>query len=302
MLYAIVVVLVLIADQGVKYWTTVNIELNTGVLDFIPKFIQLRNIHNEGAAFGLFQNMRWVLVALTIVFVIVVIVALNRRLISGSFGRWMAVLVLGGAIGNCIDRVIHGYVVDTFEFVFKIFGKSFPVFNIADIFVTLGGILFCIYVIFHKEEEPAPVAVKGRGGSVVTKPARRRVSEESAPLELTENGERRARIRVSERPSAEAEAPQPSQPRSSEQTAQTSASGAPPRQRSKPQPQTRTAAAPPPRQTQKPAEARPAAKQSAPAPAQRRPAERPAPKPEPKPTVSSESFDLEDILNEFKDL
>ncbi len=152
MLYAIVAVLVLILDQGMKYWTTVNITLDTGVQELIPGFIQLRNIHNTGAAFGLLENTgwaKWLFIILTVVFVIVVIVALATKLIRGSFGRWTAVLVMAGAIGNCIDRLIYGYVVDMFEFTFI----SFPVFNVADIFIVVGGIAFCLYVIFHKDTE-----------------------------------------------------------------------------------------------------------------------------------------------------
>lgn len=146
MLYAIVAVIVLILDQGLKYWTTTNLALGEGVKALVPGVIRLTNVHNYGAAFGLMDSVsfaRWLFVILTVIFVIVVIVLVASKTIKGGFGRWMAVLVIAGAIGNCIDRVIHGYVVDMLEFEFM----SFPVFNLADVFITVCGILFCVYII-----------------------------------------------------------------------------------------------------------------------------------------------------------
>ena len=146
MLYAIVAVIVLILDQGLKYWTTVNIALDGTTRELLPGVVHLTNIHNSGAAFGLLDSVsfaRWLFVILTVIFVIVVIVLVAAKTIKGGFGRWMAVLVVAGAIGNCIDRVLHGYVVDMFELEFM----TFPVFNVADIFITVCGILFCVYII-----------------------------------------------------------------------------------------------------------------------------------------------------------
>ena len=149
MLYAIVAVLILILDQATKYWTTLNIALDTGTKDFIPGVVHFANIHNYGAAYGFLQNARWFFVILTVIFAAAVIVLLAIPVIKGKFGRWMVVVVLAGALGNCIDRLFLGYVVDMIELEFI----SFPVFNVADIFITLGGIAFCLYVIFHKDEE-----------------------------------------------------------------------------------------------------------------------------------------------------
>ena len=149
MLYAIVVVLLLIADQGLKYWVTVHVALNEGRQVLIPKVLDLMNIHNYGIAFSWLQNVpSWVFALIAAAFAVVVILALRRGMIHGAFGRWMAVLALAGAIGNCIDRVLSGYVVDMLAFAFW---KSFPVFNLADACLVVGGIAFCLYVIFHKE-------------------------------------------------------------------------------------------------------------------------------------------------------
>ena len=149
MLYAIVALLVLILDQAVKYWATVGIELNTGSTAIIPGVISLVNTHNTGAAFGFLQthNARWFFVAIAAVFAVVVILALWKNIIRAPLGRWSAVLVMSGAIGNCIDRVINGYVVDMFRLDFM----NFAIFNVADIFITVCGILFCVYIIFDED-------------------------------------------------------------------------------------------------------------------------------------------------------
>lgn len=162
MLYAIVVILVLIADQWLKYWVTANVVLNTGSKELIPGFIKLVNTHNEGATLSILQGARWFFVVLAVVFTVAVVVALAKRIIRGPFGRWTAVMVLAGAVGNGIDRVIHGYVVDMFQLEPK-FLSWFGIFNIADIFITIGGILFCFYLIFGgRKEESAHVKKSGR--------------------------------------------------------------------------------------------------------------------------------------------
>ena len=157
MIYAIVVVLVLIADQAMKFWTTKNILLGAvgdACADLIPGVVHITNVHNYGAAFSILQNARWALILVTVIFVAAIIVLISREVIHTPFGRWTSVLVMAGAIGNCIDRILYGYVVDMFEFEFF----SFPVFNVADIFITVCGILFCIHLILHNEPEAVKAA------------------------------------------------------------------------------------------------------------------------------------------------
>lgn len=184
MLYAIVAVIVLIFDQAMKYWTTLHLELNTGVKELIPGLIHLRNYHNTGSAFSMlgdWAGARWLFLIVTVLFAVLVILALAKKLITGKFGRWMALGILAGALGNGIDRMLYGYVVDMFQFGFW---KSFPIFNVADIFITVCGVLFCVYIILHKDPLSAPdkqAVRKGPGGSVTTKPAPRRVEKPAAP-------------------------------------------------------------------------------------------------------------------------
>lgn len=146
MLYAIAMVCILILDQAMKYWTILNIVPDEGVKAFIPGVVELVNVHNTGAAFGLLENGRWFFVILTAVLAVVVLVLLARDIITGKLARFSLLAILAGGIGNCIDRLLNGYVVDMFSLEFM----SFPVFNVADIFVTVFGIIFCICLISGK--------------------------------------------------------------------------------------------------------------------------------------------------------
>ena len=146
MLYAIIAAIILIGDQWLKYWVTVNITLSTGDAALIPGVVKLVNIHNSGAAFGFLSNTeyaRWLFLGVAALFIIVIVVVLAKHLFKSRFANWCAVLALAGAVGNCIDRALYGYVVDMFKVEFM----DFAVFNIADIFLVVACIAFVIYLI-----------------------------------------------------------------------------------------------------------------------------------------------------------
>lgn len=146
MLYAIIAAIILIGDQWLKYWVTVNITLSTGEVALIPGVVKLVNIHNNGAAFGLLgdaEYARWLFLGVAALFVIVIIVVLAKHMFKSRFANWCAVLALAGAVGNCIDRALYGYVVDMFKVEFM----DFAVFNVADIFLVLACFAFIIYLI-----------------------------------------------------------------------------------------------------------------------------------------------------------
>ena len=157
MWYAIVAILILIADQGLKYWVTVNIPLDTGHVTLIPGVLELTNIHNNGAAFSMLEHApHWIFIIFTLVFAAIAVFCLRRNVVHGKVGRWSVVLVLAGAVGNCIDRILSGYVVDMFNFLFV----RFAVFNLADVFIVVAGIALCLHVIFYRgdgsEDAAAP--------------------------------------------------------------------------------------------------------------------------------------------------
>lgn len=141
MLYFILAALIVVLDQLFKYWITLNLS-SGGQLAFIPGIIHLTYEKNTGAAFSIMEDMRWILVAIAVILIIIVIVVMFKYKM-GTVGFISLAAVLGGAFGNLIDRIFRGYVIDMFATDFI----HFAIFNIADIFITVGGIVFCIYYI-----------------------------------------------------------------------------------------------------------------------------------------------------------
>ena len=153
-LFLILSVAIVAGDQLFKHWIVQNIELG-GQLPVIPGVIRLTYLRNTGAAFSMFEGMRWPLVVIACVCCAAIIV----YLVKVKTNPWNKVglsMVLGGAIGNLIDRVRFGYVVDMFETEFV----DYAVFNIADICITLGGILFCVVFIFFTKSNTAEKPIK----------------------------------------------------------------------------------------------------------------------------------------------
>ena len=110
----------------------------------IPHIINFTYVRNEGAAWGMLSNSRWIFIAASAVLIIVLPFVLYKfRKLHFLFGFSLS-LIIGGAIGNMIDRVFAGSVVDFIEFSFF----DFPIFNFADICVTVGAVMMFIYLVF----------------------------------------------------------------------------------------------------------------------------------------------------------
>ena len=141
MLCFVFAALVVLLDQFFKQWIVRTLEVLER-MDLIPGIIGLTHIQNKGAAFSILENQRWLLAGIAFVASIVLVFILLRYT-EGFWGTLGLSAVLGGAVGNLVDRVIHGYVVDMFRAEFM----EFAIFNIADIFITLGFTTFCIHFI-----------------------------------------------------------------------------------------------------------------------------------------------------------
>ena len=140
----ILLTLVLIAlDQLVKHLVLTYIPLH-GSVPFIPYILDLTFVKNTGAAFSILSDHTWLLTACSLVMSIVLALAVWKKYFSHPLGRTALTLVLAGAIGNLIDRVLRGYVVDMFHTLFM----EFAVFNVADICVVVGGIASGLYYVF----------------------------------------------------------------------------------------------------------------------------------------------------------
>ena len=195
MIYGIVGLLLLLIDQFLKFWTVSNVALNTGIQPLIPGFLHITYIKNFGALFGAlsgFGALRWILLLLLIAFTALMVFAFIKGYFRTGFTKLSAALLLAGLLGNGIDRAIYGYVPDIFEFEFM----RFAIFNLADVLVLVGGILFVAAILtgglrrtdeFDDYEEEMPVRAARRREPDYAEPAARRAprTAEEAPVRRT---------------------------------------------------------------------------------------------------------------------
>ena len=135
-------------DQWTKFLTVEQIPLY-GHVDAIPGLFHLTYVQNTGAAFSLFEGMQWLFALIFAVFTVLILWDYFKKTMPFStFERWMIVAVYAGGLGNMIDRIRLGYVVDMIRVEFM----EFPVFNVADCFITCGCIaLIASLVLLNKE-------------------------------------------------------------------------------------------------------------------------------------------------------
>lgn len=149
-LYLISVAVLVWADQFTKYLAVSHLKNGSSII-LIKNVFQLHYLENQGAAFGLLQGQKlWFVLSTSIMLVLMVLV--HFRIPSEKKYRWMHLiltLLTAGAIGNLIDRLRLNYVIDFFYFELI----NFPVFNIADIYVTVGMALLLITILFYYKEE-----------------------------------------------------------------------------------------------------------------------------------------------------
>lgn len=146
--YYVFAIILIVIDQLSKWFIVQNFELY-GEKVLIPGVFSLFYIQNKGAAWGIFEGRMVFFYIITILVVGYLIYTFHKyeiksKLVGSSFS-----LILAGAIGNFIDRLLNGYVVDMFRLDFI----NFPIFNVADVCLTVGVILMIIQVLFFEEKE-----------------------------------------------------------------------------------------------------------------------------------------------------
>lgn len=141
----IVIVALIALDQWVKFEIVKNIQLGE-VKPFLPKILSLTYLRNTGAAFSILENQQWLFVVITLVVIGAAIWYLSKH-IKGSVWLLSALsLIIAGGIGNFIDRMRQGFVVDMFQLDFI----NFAIFNVADSYLTIGVLVLIVMML--KEE------------------------------------------------------------------------------------------------------------------------------------------------------
>lgn len=148
LLFAIFAAAIAVLDQVVKFLTVANIGLYEKV-DLIPGFLGLTYYRNTGAAFSSLEGMQWLFALIFILFTVGIFYEYYKKPMGfTTFERWCIAAIYGGGLGNMIDRVRMGYVVDMIETRFM----DFPIFNVADCFITCGVILLIVHLAFFNKE------------------------------------------------------------------------------------------------------------------------------------------------------
>ena len=157
MIPVFIVIISVVIDQISKYIVSSNMQVGEsfGLVKYVLNITYLRN---SGAAFGILKDHRWIFMIASIIAIIAMAAILIYFIKNKSF-MWMQAafaLILGGGIGNMIDRLYQGYVVDFLEFDFV----EFAIFNIADSCVTVGCTIFIIFMIIKRDVIFADTAAK----------------------------------------------------------------------------------------------------------------------------------------------
>jgi signal peptidase II len=145
--YLLISLAVILLDQVVKALIVENIPLGDSH-SVISGVFSLTHLRNEGAAWSMLEGQMWFFLVITVVVVIVVVYYLKKYVKESSLMSFALSLILAGAIGNFIDRLRLGYVVDMFKTDFI----NFPIFNVADIALVVGVALLFIYVILDERK------------------------------------------------------------------------------------------------------------------------------------------------------
>lgn len=144
-IYLFITCSLVLIDQFSKQLVTGYIDLYQKI-EVIPGFFNLTYVQNYGAGFSILEGQRTLFLIITVAAVILFSYMLIKGKNNGLLYKASLLLILGGTVGNFIDRLVHTYVVDFLDFI--ILGYDFPVFNIADSFLTVGVALLLIYTIF----------------------------------------------------------------------------------------------------------------------------------------------------------
>ena len=139
-----VVLLVILCDILTKYLVVQLLVPLSASVTVIPGVLDFTYATNRGAAFSILSDSRWIFMSTSVIFIVFLIILLKKSYIDHPLFNISASFILGGGIGNMIDRIFLGYVVDFIEFTFI----DFAIFNIADTAISLGACGVIVYFVF----------------------------------------------------------------------------------------------------------------------------------------------------------
>ncbi|MCT2538040.1 signal peptidase II [Aquibacillus koreensis] len=150
MQYFIIALVVIIIDQLTKWWVVSSMKLGESIT-VIEGFFNLTSHRNTGAAWGILAGQMFFFYIITSIVIVIVIYYIRKFAKESALMGWALAIILGGAIGNFIDRLFRKEVVDFFDFI--IFNYDFPIFNIADSALVVGVGLVIIATILDEKKK-----------------------------------------------------------------------------------------------------------------------------------------------------
>jgi signal peptidase II len=151
MIFSIIVIAVLTGLDQLSKYLAVRYLMPVGRIELLPGVFHLTYVENDGAAFSILAGQRVFFLIFTAVVVAVLFFLFKKHRGKRKILDASLILLLSGGIGNFIDRMRHGYVVDFFEAAFV---KNFAIFNVADVYVTVGAVLLCLFILFGEKAKP----------------------------------------------------------------------------------------------------------------------------------------------------
>lgn len=142
MVITIITSIILLCIDQISKLLVVNLLTKTNSIAIIKNFFYLTYINNDGAAFSILVGKRILLILIAVLVIVMLIRYIKKNNIQNKLELVSISLIIGGSLGNLMDRVVRGYVIDFLDF--KIFNYNFPIFNLADTFIVIGVILLLL--------------------------------------------------------------------------------------------------------------------------------------------------------------
>ncbi|HSJ37174.1 MAG TPA: signal peptidase II [Planococcus sp. (in: firmicutes)] len=156
-IYYAIALVIIAADQFTKWLVLRNMELGERIPVFEPYLAWLSH-RNRGAAWGMLEGQMWLFGIITVAVIIGILYYFHKHAQGQPIFQISLMVILGGAIGNFIDRMYRGEVVDFVDVLIPVINYHFPIFNIADAALTIGVILMIIFVIYDEKQEKKKVS------------------------------------------------------------------------------------------------------------------------------------------------
>ncbi|MBA4494224.1 signal peptidase II [Paenactinomyces guangxiensis] len=150
MRYFFTTLIILIADQWTKWLVVKHMSLFQSI-PVIDEFFHITSHRNRGAAFGILENQQWLFITITFIVIMIILYYLWQLKSERPWMSFSFALILGGAVGNLIDRIKTGEVVDFLDFRFGTY--NFPIFNVADSAIVVGVCILVLITLFSSEVE-----------------------------------------------------------------------------------------------------------------------------------------------------